>query len=264
MKDISLMILAAGKGTRMGKPLPKVLIQLDGETLIENLLKSIKQTEYSNSVSIVIGFQGEKVIDRLGNKSPHLKQGSGDKYNFIWQKEQLGTGHAVQQCEESLKGKYDSHLILYGDVPFISPKTIQGIIDLHKENSSVLAMVTLKLPDFDDMHNVYYHFGRIIRDKDNEIIKIVEFKDTTEQERNITEVNPAIYCVDDSWLWENLNKIKNYNHQNEYYLTDLVDLAHQQGIKVNSLIVNDGFELMGVNTKDELEVAKDLYFKNRK
>ena len=95
MKNISIIILAAGKGTRMNADQPKVLTQLNGESLIENLLKSINKTEYSDSVFVVVGYKGENVIDKLGNK-----------YDFIWQIEQLGTGHAVQQCESILKSKY--------------------------------------------------------------------------------------------------------------------------------------------------------------
>jgi len=253
MKNISIIILAAGKGTRMNVGHPKVLTQLNGESLIENLLKTVNKTEYSNSVSVVVGYQGEEVIKRLG-----------DEHNFVWQKEQLGTGHAVQQCENSLKDKYDSHLVLYGDVPFISLDTIQNIIKMHQEKESVLTMVTLKLSDFEEIHHIYSHFGRIIRNKEDQIVKIVEFKDASEEEKKITELNPAIYCVKDGWLWENLDKIKSNNNQSEYYLTDLVNLAHQQDIKINSFVINDGFELMGVNTKEDLELAQKIYREKNK
>lgn len=252
MEKISIIILAAGKGTRMNHYRPKVLTQLNGESLIENLLKTVNKTECSDSVSVVVGYEGQSVIDKLG-----------DKYNFVWQKEQLGTGHAVQQCEDSLKNKYDSHLILYGDVPFISFDTIQDIIKMHQDKSSILTMVTLKLPDFEGIHSIYSHFGRIIREE-NEIAKIVEFKDASEEEKKVTELNPAIYCIKDEWLWQNLDKIKSNNNQKEYYLTDLVNLAHEQNIKINSFVIDDGFELMGINTKEDLELAKKLYSKNIK
>jgi bifunctional UDP-N-acetylglucosamine pyrophosphorylase / glucosamine-1-phosphate N-acetyltransferase len=247
MKNISIIILAAGRGTRMNADQPKVLTQLNGESLIENLLKTVNKTEHSDSVSVVVGYKGESVIDRLG-----------DKYNFVWQKEQLGTGHAVQQCEDSLKDKNDSHLILYGDVPFISLDTIQNIIKMHQDKDSVLTMVTLKLPDFEGQRNMYSNFGRIIRD-DDKIVKIVEFKDASEEEKKVTELNPAIYCIKDEWLWENLNKIKSNNNQKEYYLTDLVNLAHEQDIKVNSFVIEDDLELMGINTKEDLELAQKIY-----
>lgn len=265
MEKISIIILAAGKGTRMNHYQPKVLTQLNGESLIENLLKTINKTESSDSVSIVIGYKGQSVIDKLGDK-PHTfgpKKVRG-KYNFVWQKEQLGTGHAVQQCKNNLENKYDSHLILYGDVPFISLDTIQDIIRMHQDKSSILTIVTLKLPDFEGIHSIYSHFGKIIRDDNGVIKKIVEFKDASEEEKKVTELNPAIYCVKDEWLWQNLDKIKSNNNQKEYYLTDLVNLAHQQNIKINSFVIDDGFELMGINTKKDLELAKRLYSKNIK
>jgi bifunctional UDP-N-acetylglucosamine pyrophosphorylase/glucosamine-1-phosphate N-acetyltransferase len=125
-------------------------------------------------------------------------------------------------------------------------------------------MVTLKLSDFEEIHHIYSHFGRIIRNKEDQIVKIVEFKDASEEEKKITELNPAIYCVKDGWLWENLDKIKSNNNQSEYYLTDLVNLAHQQDIKINSFVINDGFELMGVNTKEDLELAQKIYREKNK
>lgn len=249
MKNFSIIILAAGKGSRMNVDSPKVLTQLNGESLIEYLLKTINKTEYSDSVSLVVGYKGEEVIRKLG-----------DNYNYVWQKEQLGTGHAVQQCEINLKNKTKNHLILYGDMPFISLETIQNVIKMHQEKNSILTMVTLKLLDFDGQRNMYSNFGRIVRE-DNKITKIVEFKDASEEEKKITELNPAIYCVQDEWLWKNLSKIKSNNNQSEYYLTDLVNLAHQEGIEINSFTIENDFELMGVNTKEDLDLAQKLYKK---
>jgi bifunctional UDP-N-acetylglucosamine pyrophosphorylase / glucosamine-1-phosphate N-acetyltransferase len=246
MKKISIILLAAGKGTRMNHEQPKVLTQLNKESLIENLLKTVNKTEYSDSVSIVVGYKGENVISKLGSN-----------YNFIWQFEQLGTGHAVQQCENNLKGKYDSHLILYGDVPFISLNTIQSIIKMHQDQDSILTMVTLKLVDFSGQRQMYSNFGRVIREN-NKIVKIVEFKDASAEEKKVTELNPAIYCIKDEWLWENLAKIKSDNKQKEYYLTDLVNLAHQQNIEINSFVIENDFELMGINTKEDLELANKI------
>ena len=250
MKNISIIILAAGKGTRMNADMPKVLTQLNNESLIKNLLKTVNKTEYSDSVSVVVGYKGENVIEKLGSE-----------YNFIWQLEQLGTGHAVQQCETSLKNKAENHLILYGDVPFISLETINGAINLHQKEDSVLTMVTLKIKNFEDSNNAYWHFGRVIRNEKGDILKIVEFRDATDEEKKITEVNPAIYCVKDEWLWENLAKLKDNNSQGEYYLTDLVNLAHQQNLKINSFVVENGFEFMGINTKEDLELAQKIYKK---
>jgi len=247
MADLSIIVLAAGQGTRMNADHPKVLTKLNSQTLIENLLVNIKQAGYLDSVSIVIGFQGQKVIDLLGSD-----------FNYVWQKQQLGTGHAVQQCQKFLQGKFKSHLILYGDVPFISAETIKKIINLHREKDSVLSILTFKILNFKNDYQSYYHFGRIIRDQQEEVIKIVEFKDASEEEKKITELNPAIYCVQDEWLWKNLNKLENNNNQQEYYLTDLVKLASEQGLKINSLVIEDSLEFIGVNTEEDLKLAQEI------
>lgn len=247
-KELSIIILAAGKGVRMNQDIPKVLTMLDnGNCLIENLLENIKETSYIKNVSVVVGFKGQNVIDKLGNK-----------YNYIWQRETLGTGHAVIQCRNELKGHYNSHLILYGDMPFISPETIENIVNIDMEDDSIFSILTLQLNNFEDINSCYMNFGRIVRDSDGEIIKIVEFKDATDEEKKITEVNPAIFCIKDEWLWENLDKINSNNSQKEYYLTDLIALAHNQNIKIKSFISKNNFEFIGINTIEQLDFAKKI------
>ncbi|HNV97463.1 MAG TPA: NTP transferase domain-containing protein [bacterium] len=245
MKKIGLIILAGGRGTRMNQEIPKVLTEINGVSLIEKLLRGVEKFFDKFDIYIVVGYKGEDVINKLGSE-----------YNFIWQREQLGTGHAVIQCKEKLKGKYENILILYGDTPFITEKTLRSLVDLHLEDNSIFSMITLKIENFENENILYWKFGRIIRDKSNNVTKIVEFKDSSEYEKNITEVNPAIYCVKDFWLWNNLDNIKNNNAQSEYYLTDLVFLANNQGIDIKTLRVNDSIELMGINSCNDLEIAK--------
>ncbi len=248
-KKNSLIILAGGKGTRMEQNFPKVLSDLkNGLCLIESLLKNVQQASFTEDISIIVGFQGEKVIEKLG-----------DSYSYVWQKEQLGTGHAVQQAEVELKGKYERHLILYGDMPFISAETIENIFRIHQEEKAIFSILTLKIENFKGVNAGYQNFGRIVRDEQGEILKIVEFKDATEEEKNIREVNPAIFCIQDDWLWKNLNKIQNHNQLKEYYLTDLIALAHEQGIKINSYISQNNLEFIGINTIEQLEQAKNIY-----
>ncbi len=244
-KNIGLIILAGGKGTRMNQDIPKVLTELDGVCLIEKLLESVEKFFSKEDISIVVGYKGQEVIDRLKNQ-----------YNFVWQREQLGTGHAVSQCKDSLIGKYDSVLILYGDMPFITEETLKSIMDLHYEKDSIFTMITLKLKDFENENSVYWKFGRVIRNESGDVIKIVEFKDALEEEKKVTEVNPAIYCMKDNWLWKNLDNIKNNNSQSEYYLPDLVLIARDQQIQVQILALENNHELMGINTQEELNIAK--------
>ncbi|HNZ86751.1 MAG TPA: NTP transferase domain-containing protein [bacterium] len=247
-EKIGIIILAGGKGTRMNQEIPKVLTEINGVTLIEKLLRNVEKFFDRKEINIVVGFKGEDVINKLQNR-----------YNFIWQKEQLGTGHAVMQCRESLEGKYKSILILYGDTPFITENTLRNIIELHEENNYVFSMITLKLDNFENTNSLYWKFGRIIRDENGKVLMIVEFKDATEYEKNVTEVNPAIYCVKDDWLWNNLENIDNNNFQKEYYLTDLVFLANKQGVSMGTLIVRDNLELMGINSQEDLEIAKKIH-----
>ena len=119
-------------------------------------------------------------------------------------------------------------------------------------------MLTLKLTDFQNDNSSYYKFGRVVRDNNRQIIKIVEFKDASEEEKKITEVNPAIYCIKDEWLWKNLDNIKNNNQQSEYYLTDLISLANNIGININSFTTEDNCEFIGINTIEDLENAKRI------
>ncbi|MCD4704921.1 NTP transferase domain-containing protein [bacterium] len=248
----SLIILAGGKGTRMKQEIPKVLSLIKNDTcLIENLLNNIKKIKYEHDISIIVGFKGENVIKKLGND-----------YSYIWQREQLGTGHAVQQAESELKGKYKNHLILYGDTPFISQKTIENILDIHQKKDSIFTILTLKLDNFTDLNSCYQRFGRIVRGENEELLKIVEFKDASEEEKKIKEVNPAIFCIKDEWLWKNLEKISNHNQQDEYYLTDLIALAHDQNIKINSAVSNDNLEFIGINTIDQLNLAQKINLSN--
>lgn len=253
MQKIGIIILAGGKGTRMNQEIPKVLTKIDGVTLIEKLLASVEKFFDKSDIHVVVGFKGEMVVSRLG-----------DQYNFVWQKEQLGTGHAVMQCKENLKNKYESFLILYGDTPFIKEDTLKSIIDLHEKNDFTFSMITLKIKDFENENELYWKFGRIIRDERGNVLKIVEFKDANDEEKKVTEVNPAIYCVKDNWLWDNLESVSNNNAQNEYYLTDLVFLANKENINIGTLQVNDNLELMGINSIDDLEIAKNSHKLNDK
>jgi len=248
MQRTALIILAAGQGKRMSQDIPKVLTKLNGISLIENLLNTISKIKYPEDIFIVVGYKGEEVIKTLGNK-----------YNYIWQKEQLGTGHAVKECRDLLKGKYENYLILCGDLPFVSYDTIKKVLEIHEDNNSIFTMATLKLENFEDINKNYRSWGRVLRNENNEIIRLKEFKDASDYEKNILEVNPSIYCIRDSWLWDNLDSLKNLNNQKEYYITDLIELSYKQGVKLHNFITKNNFEMLGVNTQEELEIVKHIY-----
>ncbi|MBS3140917.1 NTP transferase domain-containing protein, partial [Candidatus Woesearchaeota archaeon] len=215
MEKVQIIILAAGKGKRMNsEDIPKVLIEINNEPIIKYALKSIKESKICKKPIIVIGFQGQKVVQALGTN-----------YNYIEQKEQLGTGHAVGVCKDHLENKAENILVLYGDHPTITPKMLKDLVKSHIESKSVITLTTIKIPDFNDWRSAFYSSGRIIRNNKGEVSAIVEKKDASPEQLNITELNASYLCFNAKWLWENITKLKNNNSQKEYYLTDFLKLA---------------------------------------
>lgn len=148
-------------------------------------------------------------------------------------------------------------MVLYGDMPLISSKTIKKIVAVHLKDHPVITMATVKLRDFDSWRKTFVDFGRIIKDKQGKFIKIVEKKDATPKELLITEVNPSFFCFDAQWLWRNINKLKINNSQKEYYLTDLPALAIHQKKPISTVEI-DAHETLGVNTPQQYEIINQV------
>lgn len=242
--SVQIIILAGGKGKRMGGDMPKVLIQLKNRPLISYLLDSVMPIASLPPI-VVVGFKGELVKQTLGNK-----------VDYVTQAEQLGTGHAVMCAREASSGAKNI-AVLYGDMPAISAETIKNLLALHDRENTDLTMMTINVPHFNNEYAGFNGFGRIVRDAAGNIKKSVEFKDASEEERNITELNPSLFCFKSDWLWEAIAQIKNNNVQGEYYLTDLVGLAIFQNKKIASLRI-DPLECIGVNTPEELKRAEEI------
>lgn len=243
-----IIVLAAGKGKRMQTDLPKVLVQLKGKPLVKHLLESIERSGVCAKPVLVVGQKREMVMSELG-----------DNYHYAIQEEQLGTGHAVN-CASGHSTEADQILVLYGDHPHVSADTIKNIVDDHAANQSIVTIATVEVPDFHEWRAGFFDFGRIVRDENDKIIKIVEKKDATENELAIKEVNPAYFCFNAKWLWEQLPTLKNQNAQGEYYLTDLIGLAQQQSHEINSIKI-EPHEALGVNTPEQLALLEqDLLF----
>jgi len=241
-KPLQVIILAAGKGTRMYSSLPKVLHKLAGKSLVEHVIDSAEALN-AESISLIYGHGGEQVKNTLIDRQ------------LIWceQREQLGTGHAVQQAIETVNDLANV-LILYGDVPLLSTETLNKLLEAKKDSS--MALLTAKL-------NNPHGYGRIVRNSDFKIEKIVEEKDAGELEKQITEINSGVMVVDGNKLKQWLAKIGNDNSQGEYYLTDLIELAVVEGEIVHSYIVEDKKEIEGINNKIQLAELEREYQKRQ-
>lgn len=237
---IQPIILAAGKGTRMNNPdLPKVLAPLKERPIISYLLDTITKTGFMTP-ALVVGYHQEKVREALGNT-----------YTYITQEQQLGTGHAVAVTREALEGTADAYLVMCGDTPLLSLESIQKLIAAHETSKSVLSLATLV------SDNEYFRsFGRIIRDENGIIKAIREYKDCTDEEKAIQEVNPGLYCFNDSWLWSALEKIDQSNAQGEFYITDLLSIAVEEGQVTSSIGMKSWQETLGINTPEQLAEAE--------
>ncbi|MFH1608789.1 MAG: NTP transferase domain-containing protein [Patescibacteria group bacterium] len=238
---IKILILAAGKGKRMQSDLPKCLSPLCGKHMIKHLIESISAITHEKPIA-VIGYMADLVKKELG-----------ELCDYVYQKEQLGTGHAVMCAKEKCK-EAEHIMIISGDQPFISDQTIKNLITKHKNSNAIITFTTTELPDFVDWRKSFIAFGRILR-RNNKVIGIKEFKDATEEERLIKEVNAGCYIFKADWLWKNLNKIKNTNIQNEYYLTDLFKIAAETNEKIET-VQTEPQEALGANTKEELEILE--------
>mgnify|MGYP001597126241 CR=1 FL=1 len=239
-----VIILAAGKGVRMGGDLPKVLAQVKGKPMIKYVLESVEKSGVDANPIVVVGYKKELVIKELG-----------EKYHYLFQEKQLGTGHAVKLAKEFLKEKADNIIVLYGDHPFITPETIRKISEKHFASGKKITMATVKLPDFRDWRINFVSFSRIIRDENGKIVKDVQYKDASDAEIKVTEVNHCYFCFEAKWLWEKLEKLENNNAQKEYYLTDLIKMATAERVEIESVEIAPR-EALGVNTKAGLEVLE--------
>jgi len=244
----NIIILAAGKGNRIKSETPKVLNLVLGKPIIHYLLDSVFKSKISEKPIIVVSPNNQEQI------KTSLKNYS---CCFVIQKQQLGTGHAVTSVFESNIKLKENLMILYGDHPCYSSSTLQKLNETHQNSKSPVTMAITIVPEFKNAFACFYGFGRIKRNSANQIIGIIEKTDTTEQEKQIKEVNPGLYVFNAQWLKQNTKKIKMNKEKKEYYLTDIIAVAVEQGIKINSLAVPPE-QCFGVNTPEDLRRAENM------
>jgi bifunctional UDP-N-acetylglucosamine pyrophosphorylase / glucosamine-1-phosphate N-acetyltransferase len=234
---LSVVILAAGQGKRMHSELPKVLQPLGGSTLLEHVVRTAAGLG-SDHIHVIYGHGGERVPATL----KHLP------VDWILQGEQLGTGHAVMQALPQVP---DGHtlLVLYGDVPLVRTSTLKKLVGAAAHGR--LAVLTARVAD-------PAGYGRIVRDASGRVLRIVEHKDATAQERSLGEVNTGLMCAPAGLLKSWLKDVRNHNAQQEYYLTDVIALAVQSGVTVDGIAAEDEAEVSGVNDKQQLAAAESV------
>ena len=232
------VILAAGQGTRMKSSLPKVLHTLLGVPIIDYALEAAAAVSNEPPV-VVVGAESELIRERIGERG-----------RFVTQETQLGTGHAVLQAEDLLKGKSDQILVTYADMPLLSAETLIRLVNEQSKKNGPFTMLTMVSEDSRG-------FGRILRDRHGKITAIVEEVQATPEQLLIKELNVGAYCFNAEWLWESLKKIP-LSPKGEYYLTDLVDIAVKDNLPVTSVQLENPEEAVGINNRIHLAEADGI------
>jgi len=242
MENIRVLILAAGKSTRMKSKHAKVLHRVGGTTLIDHVVRAARSV--SSDVTLVVGHQAEKVRSLV----PNVK--------FVEQTDQLGTGHAVLVAREAFAAYSGDVLVMPGDVPLIQSSTLETFMKFHREGGFRASVLTA------DVENPF-GYGRIVRRNDNEVDSIVEHRDATPEIRQIPEINSGVFVFNTPILFEALSRLRTDNVQKEYYLTDVIGILVSQHAKVGAYKASNGAEILGINTRQEL-AAVDHIIRQRK
>lgn len=239
MSDLTTIILAAGKGTRMKSKLPKVLHRVGGKSMLQHVIDAAAEAGAKRHI-VVTGFGGERVREAVGDQAEIVKQ-----------TEQLGTGHAVLQTKDLLKDETGTVMVLCGDTPLLTGSLLKKLFEEHEKSGAKATVLTAIMPDATG-------YGRIIRAEDGSVAKIVEHKDATEAERQVREVNSGIYCFDCQAMFAALAQVTNDNAQGEYYLPDVLEILKKAGEKIWAVAADDYEETLGINSRLQLSGAEQI------
>lgn len=241
--NLKTLILAAGKGTRMKSDIPKIIHKVNGIPMISKVISTLEELDSEENI-LILGYKKEEVLKVVGEDS-----------SYVLQNDQLGTGHAVLQAKEKLKDYDGDVMILYGDTPLLRAETLRELYKFHKNSGAVTTVLT-------SIYENPFGYGRIV--KKNGLVKaIVEEKEADNETKKIKEVNAGVYCFNSKELFKALDKITNDNEKGEYYLTDVISIQVQENKKVQSFVLEDNREILGVNSKVELSIAGQI-LKERK
>lgn len=238
MSNLKAVILAAGKGTRMKSDLPKVVHRVCGKCMVEYAISAAKEAG-ADDVCLVVGY-----------KSDIVKENVTSDVKYVMQTQQLGTGHAVKCAKDFIDDEGET-LILFGDTPLITGKTLKALVDFHRENNNGVTVLSAKVDNPSG-------YGRIIRDENKNFIKSVEHKDANEQELLSKEVNSGMYIFNSKELKEALDKLNTNNAQGEYYLPDTLTIIKNKGYKVDAFMLENPEDITGVNDKEQLAQAEEI------
>src|SRR5499427_5759283 len=240
LPPLAMVIIAAGKGTRMRSPLAKVLHPLAGRPLLAHVL------------DVAVALAPQQLVVVVGHQAEAVRQVC-EPYDVtcVLQEPQLGTGHAVAQTEPILADFQGDVVVLYGDVPLLQASTLRTLWDVHRRQQATVTAVTACLDNPTG-------YGRILRDAAGRITRIVEERDATEAEKAVREINSGVYCLQAAFLFPALRRIGRQNAQGEQYLTDVVALAVAEQHRVTHVTVADAQEVLGVNTHTELAHLETL------
>lgn len=252
MQKLDAIIMAAGRGKRIHQAslgVPKVLLPIAGKPMLMRLLNAIDRAALGGRTIVVVGPTVEAQVRTAI---------AGENVVLAIQKEPRGTGDAVRAALSSVVDA-DHVLVINGDQPLYSAQTIKAIADNHQKSGATVTLLTVKLPDFRGWRSAFADWSRVVRNGADRFVRTVEARDAAAKELKITEVNPQLYCFKVPWLRTHIEKLTTHNAQKEYYITDLLGMAVEEGEKIVTVPVADPRETLGVNTPEQLAVVEEQF-----